>query len=455
MNHKILLIDESAMLRRVAANILHAQPQGYDVFAATRAAEGFARACAGDVELILLDYQIAGFVDAELCRRLRAEPRTARIPSVLMVGQGIKPPPLASLPVNVVETLTKPIAPEQLSGVVNAIFDCVRTNLSLEEIRSSLHSGSPHHRLFNSLEIPRDESEVEHRQGSKLVSTIRDSRAVVTEQPAGFATKDIPTLKGNTGATSLRGVLRSISDTHRTGVLKLAVVKGEPTDVIFDRGCIVVVSTRDGEAYGARATEVMPAKVSPATLEEALKDQRETGTPFLLTLGTRGLLSKAAAVGLLRHFGSRHFARLWLQRHGPIKYEFCSLDALPGFALRLEPSRVSLDEWLLETTRHLRVDDVMASMRHEGTLGSPTYLSEDEENLEKLKLMDEEQKFLSLVDNRKGLPQIAESLSMTQEAAYLILYRFRCLEVLRYRPAPAAFVMTPRTNLRRVLPIKR
>ena len=46
-------------------------------------------------------------------------------------------------------------------------------------------------------------------------------------------------------------------------------------------------------------------------------------------------------------------------------------------------------------------------------------------------------------------------LGLTAETAYLLLYRFRCLEAMDYRPAPAAFVVTPRAGKRRVLPLKR
>ena len=141
MSHRILLIDESVMLRRITANLLRSQAGRHEVVAAVRSAEGFARACVGDIDLVLLDYQLAGLAHAELCSRLWEEPRTCRIPTVLLVGHGVQPPALASLPPNVIETLTKPIAPEQLAGLVNTIVGFKRANLSLEDIRVSLHPG--------------------------------------------------------------------------------------------------------------------------------------------------------------------------------------------------------------------------------------------------------------------------------------------------------------------------
>ncbi len=456
MGRRILLIDDSAMLRRIAANILHAQPGRYEVTVATRATEGFALACVGGVDLILLDYLIAGLADTQLCRRLLADARTARIPTILMVGQGVKPPSLASLPLNVVDTLAKPFAPEQLSGVVNGILGSARTHLTLRELRSSLHpdlradpgpeKDAPAFAECGS-EPPHPAAPVTAQDGIKDAAKTRVS-------PASF--EPVVCGQGDTTKVSLRTVMQTIAAGADTGVLQLWPEHGEPTEVHFDQGRIVIVSTRNGNAYATHAQDVMPAKVSPATLEEAIAEQNASGTPFLLTLGTRGLLSKASAVSFLEQFGQRQFARLWPMRAGrSVRFEFRHLDALPQYALRLEASSKPLDEWLLESARYLRSDDTTASLHHEGSVGTPVFQTGGAMILKKMEPTPDEALFLNLVNGRTDLPTIAKTLGITPEAAYTVLSRFRCLDVLGYRTAPAAFVMTPRTHLRRVLPLKR
>ena len=456
MNHKVLLIDESAMLRRITANILRAQPERYDVVAATRAVEGFARACAGDVDLILLDYQIAGFADAELCQRFWTDPRTSRLPTILMIGQGLPQPSLASLPPNVVEVLNKPVAPEQLSGVVNAVFGFTRVNLSLKEMRAKLHPNPTGREVLNEHRAPRPGSFMtENAVGQSLVSKARMTGNLVAETATDYRNQGRVIVKGDTKTVSLSNVVRFIEDRQLSGVLSFQNGNRQSTDMIFDGGRLLVLSTKDADIYATCAAEILPEKVSQATLDEAVEQQRVNGTPFLLTLGTSGLLPKSAAISLLDRFGQRHFARLWSQRDRPMHYEFSLLDALPSYALRLGPAWDSADEWLLKAARQLRLDDVAASLRHEGSVGTPFHHIDSESILKKLSLNDEEQKLLELVAARHALPKIAEAMQINPEAAYLMLCRFRCLDVLNYRPAPAAFVMTPRTHSHRILPLNR
>lgn len=454
MARRILLIDDSAMLRRIAGNILHAQPSRYEVVVATRAVEGFAMACAGGIDLILLDHRLGDVARTEVCHRLQHEARTEHIPVILMVRQGAEPP---SLPENVVGTLVKPFSPEELSGMVNAVLGLTRVGSTLAELRASLHPEAWLARPVEAFEGARPSSSISWRDRGPGTMTPRPSGTLNTllQDRAGFG-DGACLFKGDTTATSLRMVMHSTADAGLTGMLRLWPGDGPCTEVFFDQGRLVVVSTRDGAAYAARAADALPTKVSAATLDDAVAEQTATGTPFLLTLGTGGLLSKSAAIALLDQFGQRQFARLWPQRcRPPVRYEFEPLDALPHYALRLSPVAICLDEWLFATTRHLRHEDLGTLLRHEGTVGTPSYQAGAEAVLKDLKLTEDEQALLELIDPRRDLPNLARSLGVRQEAAYLHLFRFRCLEVLSYRPAPAAFVMTPRTFLRRVLPLER
>ena len=419
MGRQILLIDDSAMLRRIAANVLHAQPARYEVVAATRASEGFARACSGDAAIILVDERIAHGADGDLCHRLLSEPRTANLPVVLLIGRHSDAPALDALPANVVETLSKPFAPEQLAGLVNTITALARKETTPGDMRLAIHPAA-----------------------GPLAPAPRSDRPLPPEAPAH-------------SHPSIRGAMQAVVDGAQTGILRFCPPDGLPTEVFFDRGSFVLVTTRDGLAYSRDATENLPAKVSPATLQEAAEEQSRTGIPFLLTLGARGLVSKGAAFHLLRRFGQRHFARLWMIPARCLRIDFEPQEALPGFTLRLEPVAQTVDEWLLGTLRLLTIADTAPEAHHQGMVGTPGFQRRGEAILKTLNLDEAERAFVRCVNGRNDLPTIARNLGLPPADAFLMVHRFRCLEVLDYRPAPLPFVLTPRTTKCRVLPLHR
>ena len=437
MARQVLLIEDSAMLRRIATGVLHAQPARYEVVAATRASEGFARACSGDAAVILVDERLAGGANADLCRRLLHEPRTTAVPVVLLTGRNGDGPRLDTLPENVVEILSKPFTPEQLAGLVNAITGLAKKGIGLGEMRLTLHPP---------VSIRDAEPPIVQPLPDEETAKIHDARRA-SNRPAD--------LRSRASEAAIRTALLAAIAEGETGVLRFCPADGLPTEMFIDRGRLVVLSTKDGVAYSRQAAERLPAKVSPATLQEAASEQGVTGVPFLLTLGARGLVSKAVAVELLRGFGQRHFARLWTLPAKDLHIEFERLEALPGFTLRLEPMRETVDDWLLGSLRILTSRDIAPETRHQGLVGTPGYTPRGAAILEHLTLNDDERDLMRAINGRNDLPTIARTLRISSEDTFVLLYRFRCLEILEYRSAPLPFMMTPRTNLRRVLPLKR
>ena len=455
MGHSVLLIDDSAILRRIATTVLGGPSLLFEVVTATRATEGFARACGTPPDLILVDTRLAGASKPELCRRLLAEPRTAGVPVVLLQGAGMPTPEIEALPDNVVETLSKPFTPEQLLHCVKTIHGSLRKGADFTSIRQRVRGGLAE----ASLPVDRPAAVAVAAAGKDRPDrSVADASARGCVLGAPFAFE--PTAGAvepkvvSEAAGSLRSSFLAVAAEKGSGVLSLTVSNQPLLDVYFDAGSVVVVTTEDVAAYTSGASEVLPAKVSPATLEAAADEQRRGGVPFLLTLGARGLLSKAAAVNLLHHFGQRFFARVWQLRAASIRSVFTRMEALPGFTLRLEPRRESVDEWLLGTLRCLSPEDVAAKARHEGFVGTPFFLRQGPAVLAAVSLTDREREFAKRVNGRLDLPGIAAAMGCTAETAYLVLHRFRALEMMDYRPAPVAFVVTPRTSVRRVLPLR-
>ena len=458
MGHPVLLIDDSAILRRIATAVLGGPSLRCEVLTATRVTEGFARACGTPPGLILVDAHLAGTAKAEWCERLLAEPRTAGIPVVLLLGRGTPAPKVEDLPDNVVDTLSKPFTPEQLLACVTTIHGTLKDGGSFASIRQRLGSSARERGILvdrqgaTAIVAERPDKRPGSGPGANPKGGVLGPRGA--SEPTGCAVQPGVVWEA-AGTGSLRSTFQRIAAEKGSGVLALTV-SGQPLlDVYFDGGSVVVVTTENAAAYTSGAAEVLPRKVSPATLEAAADEQRLSGVPFLLTLGARGLLSKAAAVDLVHQFGQRFFARVWTMRAASISGVFTPMDALPGFTLRLEPRRESVDAWLLGTLRCVGPEDLAARTRHEGCVGTPSFLRNGQALLESLSLTDREREFSRRVNGKLDLPGIAKGMGCTAESAYLVLHRFRALEIMDYRPAPVAFVVTPRTSVRRVLPLRR
>ncbi len=448
MDQKILLIDDSAILRRIATNVLSARTGCGEVITATRATEGFARACASGVGLILVDYQLAGHPDAELCRRLLDEPRTTRIPVILLLGRGMTPPAKAALPGNIVEFLVKPFTPEQLVSTVKAVIEGAKTDVPVRRIREQAET--PFAVRTTPPSDRREVAAVVSAAASARRETIRVHNARLASHAKIGADTPSPV-----EAARLHAALRDAVAQSQTGVFRVRAGTAPESELYVESGRIVVLATHDAGRYSEDADGVVPPKVSPAILDEAVAEQARSGVPFFLTLGSRGLLSKTTAVTLLHRFGQKHFARLWTVPPSSLAFSFTAMDALPGFALRLEARRESVDEWLLGTVRYLQSKDVAAFARHEGYTGTAVFRKNGSEAWRSLELCEQEQEFGRQIEAHRDLPTIARALGVTAEHAYLLLFRFRCLEIMDYRPTGSAFVVTPRTSFRRVLPLQR
>ncbi len=78
----ILVIDDEEMILDMLRMVL--ELEGYTVLLATDGQAGLARALDAQPDLILTDIMMPLMDGHELCRQLRAEPRTARIPVIAM-----------------------------------------------------------------------------------------------------------------------------------------------------------------------------------------------------------------------------------------------------------------------------------------------------------------------------------------------------------------------------------
>lgn len=118
--YHILVIDDSLTVRKMVD--CHLSQAGYRVSAAADARTGLEMARSLLPDMILLDHQLPGTTGDEVCRQLREQEDTRRIPVV--VSSSLRGRAFAQYAdfANVIDQIPKPFTPELLkSGVANAL----------------------------------------------------------------------------------------------------------------------------------------------------------------------------------------------------------------------------------------------------------------------------------------------------------------------------------------------
>jgi CheY-like chemotaxis protein len=119
--HRILIIDDEDDIREVAAMSLESVA-GWEVIMASSGAQGLVRAAEYLPDAILLDVMMPGMDGPTTFRELRKNPRTARIPVLLLTAkvQSTDQKRFADLGVEAV--LFKPFDPMTLSSEISTVL---------------------------------------------------------------------------------------------------------------------------------------------------------------------------------------------------------------------------------------------------------------------------------------------------------------------------------------------
>ncbi|HWP34866.1 MAG TPA: response regulator [Thermodesulfobacteriota bacterium] len=116
--HRILVVDdEPDLVELVAANLRRA---GFAVEGATSGARALARLGAEPFDLVILDLMLPDVQGLEVCRALRRDPRTARLPVIMLTARGEEAEKLAGFEAGADDYVTKPFSPRELTARVKA-----------------------------------------------------------------------------------------------------------------------------------------------------------------------------------------------------------------------------------------------------------------------------------------------------------------------------------------------
>jgi hypothetical protein len=247
---------------------------------------------------------------------------------------------------------------------------------------------------------------------------------------------------GRTNLFPLNLAIRAIGKENLTGFLR-ACWDQEPIDVLARDGEIVLATTRDLNLY-CPETPPMLANVDPDVVTNARAQQKEDGTPFLLTLARNESIERQPAFDLMRHQGQLLFSRLWSAPNAWIMFEK-NADLLGGFGD--VPGDPDVDDWSLETLRLVQKPEQPGGF---DPASIPAYTREGFDRVQKLKLTSDEAQFGSQFNGARSVQQIAKNLRLDLKSARQLLFRFVALEIVECWPGSTTAKPEPKAGMGRL-----
>jgi len=247
---------------------------------------------------------------------------------------------------------------------------------------------------------------------------------------------------GRTNLFPLNLAIRAIGKENLTGLLR-ACWDQEPIDVLARDGEIVLATTRDPDLYCPETPDLLRG-VDVVTIDRARNQQKEDGTPFLLTLARNESIERQAAFDLIRRQGHLLFSQLWSAPNVWIMFEK-NADPLGGFGdVTGDPD---VDDWSLETLRLVQNPE---QPRGFDPASIPAYTREGFDRVQKLKLTSDEAQFGSQFNGARSVQQIAKNLRLDLKSAEQLLFRFVALEIVECWPGSTTAKPEPKAGVGRL-----
>lgn len=120
MPEKILVVDDDIDSLKLIGLML--QRNGYEVIAASAGNQALTKAASERPDLIILDIMMPDMNGYEVCRRLRKNPETQRIPIIMFTAKTLIDDKVAGFEAGADDYLTKPTHPAELASRVKAIL---------------------------------------------------------------------------------------------------------------------------------------------------------------------------------------------------------------------------------------------------------------------------------------------------------------------------------------------
>jgi DNA-binding response OmpR family regulator len=480
---KVLVIDDSLMLLSFVEEVL--TDANYDVRTVSTAQTGLDACKADGPDLILLDYILPDMKGDEVSRRLLDDPKTTDIPVVYMSGFGADLKREGGHTPNVIGFLNKPFTSDFLIEIVEKhmpkvpgeaepikteteqetpvpsaepvaseplnVVETETASLFEEEIVPA-ETSSPlfEEEIVPAQPVPAESSSPEiasPQTAAADVAPLPSQERLTEEAPPSWpeavaapvtTTTDLATpdesvtggqfFCGDTSFFSVNRALQTIAKQKLTGWLRSFWHKNA-VELLTRNGEIVLATTRDAQLYCPDAPITL-ATVDPERIAAARSEQDNSGCPLFLTLAQEGLILREPAVQLVQHYGQKLFAQLWSAPS--VRFAFERKADLPAYANEL-PTESDVDHWALASLRFIQFHDLDERADFEAA-SIPAYTRDGFERAQNLKLTVAEAQFASQFNGSRSIQQIAKNLRLDLKFARLTLFRFLALEIVECWP---------------------
>ena len=115
----VVIDDEKDLIELVRYNL---EKEGFDVIGAMNGEAGLEIARQHRPNLILLDLMLPGMDGLEVCRRIRSDNSTVRIPIIILTAKADEPDRIVGLELGADDYITKPFSPRELAARVKAVL---------------------------------------------------------------------------------------------------------------------------------------------------------------------------------------------------------------------------------------------------------------------------------------------------------------------------------------------
>ena len=167
MNQRILVIEDEMHIQELIKYNL--EKSGYRVTLADNGHTGLAEALSNTHELILLDLMLPGLDGLEVCKRLRADPKTKKVPILMLTAKSEELDKVLGLELGADDYITKPFSVKELIARVRATLR--RLGEDREEPTSKVQSSNL--LKVRDIEIDKEKYEVK-KGGDKLTLTLKE-----------------------------------------------------------------------------------------------------------------------------------------------------------------------------------------------------------------------------------------------------------------------------------------
>jgi len=133
MKTRLLLIeDDPSITELIRYNV---EAGGYRLETSGDGEDGLMLAEATLPDLVLLDWMLPNLSGIEICRRLRANPKTRAIPIIMLTARGEETDKIRGLDTGADDYITKPFSPKELLSRIRAVLRRLRPALADEILK--------------------------------------------------------------------------------------------------------------------------------------------------------------------------------------------------------------------------------------------------------------------------------------------------------------------------------